>query len=226
MDHINNQQPDLGVLELFIRQQSGALGFIENWNTNIAGKQAIGKYIAQHLIKEDVLVFDAGSTSYEIAKAVVHHSAGAQRVITNNLAISLYLASCKNNCMLLGGDIDPYHFCTLPKGPQIDLPLNVSWQGILTAAAVSITDTGIGIRGRKPDQFSYKQALLKSATTKVVAIDHTKWTLPFDGQNEFHVFESNIHIVVDTLPEIVEGSEVNIRDLCRKFGYNLHVAAI
>jgi len=216
-------------LDDYLRNDSGASAFVESLDTNWAGKSAIAKYIAEHFTMDESLVLDAGSTSYEIAKNIALDADRNKslHIITNNLAASLCLASVNISCSIIGGEVDPLHFCTLPS-PQVDEFLRQqyakSFTSIITAAAIVISDNGIDIRARKSAQFDYKRALLGSASTKVIAVDHTKWMLPFDGEHMFHVAATDIHLVVDKIPEFELLPPNRIRELCDRMGYQLHVA--
>jgi hypothetical protein len=129
-------------------------------------------------------------------------------------------------CTLLGGVVDTAHFCTLPDiglTSISQMSQGQPYQAIITAAAISLSADRIAIRARKPDQFGFKQALLKAAFTKIVAVDHTKWLLPFDGQHEFPVLEPGVHLVIDEDLQGGPQGSLSINDVCQRLGYHLHV---
>ena len=213
--------------ETFIQESSNATAFLESWGINHSGKKAIGEYVAANMIDQGVLVLDAGSTSYEVAKSIAYKNEGntGLRILTNNIPALLVLMLAGIDCSLIGGQLDPLHFCTLPgleNAVFADSMGTEEWTAIVTAASLKFSDTGISVLARRPDQFAFKGLLLETAAKKIVLIDHTKWHLPFDGQYSFELTGTKIDFVVDRLlQDSTEDSD--FADAIHRCGYCLHI---
>jgi DeoR/GlpR family transcriptional regulator of sugar metabolism len=171
---------------------------------------------------------DAGTTAFEVVNALARRRAGGPNELhTNNLAVLISALHFQMPCKLLGGPVDPSHLCTLPDfTPDVlktFLPAG-EFQTVVTAASVRVSGTGITIRARRPDQFTFKKSLLALARYKTIAIDHTKWTDPFDGQFEFEVPLAGVRIVVDKLPPASTGGP-GLAATCSNAGVELHVSS-
>jgi hypothetical protein len=151
-------------------------------------------------------------------------------VLTDNLAVASCMLTAGVKCTIIGGEIDPSHYCTLPTTSLAELPGMLGAglsQAVLTAAAISVKAGSIAVRARRPDQFRFKQEVLRLATDKILAIDHTKWTEPFDGRYSFDLTGGGIQFVVDSiLKEPTYPAAKELAAACEKLNYSLHVAQV
>jgi DeoR/GlpR family transcriptional regulator of sugar metabolism len=219
----------IGSLAQALRDRTCGEAFVASDAVNSTGKRAIADYIAHNMAREPRLLLDAGSTSLLIAESIVKQarSVDGLHIVTNNLAVTMYLLANGIPSSLLGGPVDANHLCTLPADATavIEAFQGRSYQAIVTAAAIRLAPQAILIRARRPDQFEFKCHVLGTASTRVIAVDHTKWTTRFDGEHEFPIpAVPGMHVVVDADSASASGEPGPVRALCERLGHHLHVA--
>ena len=191
-------------LDHFLDSSPLGAAFRENWTVNAEGKRAIATYIAEQLVGNQNIALDAGSTSYEVAKAIALHTSPwrPENVVTTNIAVALLLPLFNIPCHLVGGPLDPLHLCTLPtpRSCSVALPATMSFVGVLSGASANIQDPELVLRFRRPDQLPFKKRLMRLSSPVFCGIDRSKWELPFDGIHELKVSAHHLVLVVDQHP--------------------------
>jgi DeoR family transcriptional regulator, glycerol-3-phosphate regulon repressor len=80
------------------------LGYEARRNLAAIEKQLIGKHTAAQIPDNSSLFINIGTTTEEVARALVHHQ--GLRVITNNIHVATILAPCaKIDVIILGGEV-------------------------------------------------------------------------------------------------------------------------
>ncbi len=144
--------------------------FVIRTHENLAEKQAIGKFAAEHFIEEgDVIGIDSGSTTLEVARnlpnfplTVVTHSMAAARIVAHNKLHSL---------IMLGGVLQ--HGANCFCGPQAITALQMlylnklflSTSGLLLPYSLSCDNL--------PDA-EVKRALISSSRQIILCMDSSK----------------------------------------------------
>lgn len=204
----------------FLRRVARPAAFLESSEVNNLGKVAVAKYVIEHLLSETSIILDAGTSSFETAKLLISkRNASEYTIFTNNLAIMLLMSHGPAACHIIGGEVDPSHYCTLPSLNEAlgTVPPDVS-RAIVTAASIRVRDGILLIRARKPHQFALKQHLFFRKGSVILVADHTKWTAPFDGTYEFLVERRDIDVLTD------ESTPLSVIDAVRTAGFRVHVA--
>lgn len=198
--------------------------FATSARLNPDGKRKAARQAALLVRGAQQLIVDAGSTGLETALALEREALSL--VLTNNVPAALVLSRRGFPVQLVGGRIDHDHECTLPSASDTATLLqNVqSAAALLTAAAVVLTESGLAIAARRPDQFGFKRMVLEKASQCILVIDHTKWSSRFDGESRLLLPRMQLTVVVDAAPPTLAGKMAELEAACQHQNYQLIVA--
>ncbi len=176
---IRNDINHLAELGVIVKTHGGALSPSKVFNFEVPAaakslrnrkeKEAIGK-LAASLIKDgDVIMIDAGSTTFEVAK---HIKAQDVTVITNDLQIAYYLTENTNvKTIVAGGTCAPDVFTLV--GIQTCRFIESLHADKLFLGCDAI-DFSFGITNRTLEEVGVKQAMLQSSEQIIAVADASK----------------------------------------------------
>ncbi|NLU10945.1 MAG: DeoR/GlpR transcriptional regulator [Tepidanaerobacter acetatoxydans] len=165
---------------LIIKIHGGALTINHNFSNeipykakfslNVEAKKKIGKAAAKIIEDNDVVIFDAGSTTVEVAA----HLCDVKNVtaITNDINVAMVLANNPNISLIVTGGILQKSVYTLtgPTAEDFLSTVHVN-KTFLGADAISID---YGITNRTMLEIPIKKAMIKAAEEVIVVADYSK----------------------------------------------------
>ena len=162
-------------------------------------RKVMAQELATLATSYETVILDAGTTALLVAEAVMANAAPKPTlIVTPNLAVSLVLGADSLPCVQLAGLVDDLHLCVIPEPAQVNQILRESCRGeslfILTGAAFRVSQSGLDVRARRPDQFGFKCAAVALASHVVVVAEYPKFYLPFDGQYAFTLVPPTAHV--------------------------------
>ncbi len=165
---------------LIIKTHGGALSINHNFSSeipyakkfgiNVESKKEIGKAAAKLIEENDVVIFDAGSTTLEVAT----HLPNVKNVtaITNDIKIAMVLAPNPNISLIVTGGMLQKSVYTLV-GPMTEDFLSTVHvnKTFLGADALSVD---YGITNRTMQEIPIKKAMVEAAEEVIVVVDYSK----------------------------------------------------
>ncbi|MDD3470080.1 MAG: DeoR/GlpR family DNA-binding transcription regulator [Thermoguttaceae bacterium] len=137
---------------------------------NLLGKQAIAAEAAKLVENGDTIILDSGTTTLELARCLTEHE--RLTIVTNDLAIALFLESFPNiHVILSGGTLYRNYHCTIgPPGQRMMRELRVdkammSVSGLSAAYGAGTADLQLA---------ETKRTMISIARQTIVLCDHRK----------------------------------------------------
>lgn len=151
------------------RRINGEIPYSSKFQKNVTEKRLIGKEAAQLIENNDVIILDAGSTTFEIAKNIYQKNV---TVITNDLKIGMECANNpKINLIMTGGALEPLVY-TLMGDETVRFLSNIYVDKLFLGC--DAYDLQTGISNRTLQEISIKKTMIASAKEIILVTDHTK----------------------------------------------------
>lgn len=149
---------------------SNEIPYVKKFSQNVEVKKKIGRAAAKLIEDNDVIIFDSGSTTIEVAA----HLANVKNVtaITNDIKIAMVLAHNPDVTLIVAGGILQKSVYTLLGSVAEDFlsTLHVN-KTFLGADALSID---FGITNRTMNEIPIKKAMIEAAEEVIVVADSSK----------------------------------------------------
>lgn len=176
-------------------------------NVNKDKKKQIGKFAAQTINDNDIIILDAGTTTLEVAKNIKSKNI---TVITNDLIIATEIASKGSIELIVVGGILEKGVYTLTGSRAVDFLKKLHVNKVFLGA--DAVDIDFGISNRSISEVALKLAMNNVADENIVVADSSK----------FHkkLFHNIIDLKeVDTL--ITDEHDLKIEEYMQKFGHKV-----
>lgn len=134
-------------------------------------KAAIAQEAAQLVVNGNTVILDSGSTTYEIAVALRHHS--DLTVLTNDLRIAKYIAGLHSFRLLVAGGelLGSVYTLTGQSTVEFIRGYAADW----TFLGADGVDAEAGVTNTNTLEVSIKRAMISVAHATVVVADHSKF---------------------------------------------------
>ncbi len=134
-------------------------------------KRRIGQQAARLVGDGDVVILDAGSTTFHVATQL--RGKRDVTVVTNDLKIAVELASFHSLTVITAGGVLQHDSFTQlsPQTEEFFRGIHVNW-AFLGADAV---DLNHGVSTRTLQAVAVKQAMIEAATEAILLVDHSKF---------------------------------------------------
>ena len=176
---IRNDINNLAELGVIVKTHGGALSTSKVINFEVPAaakslrnrkeKEEIGVMAASLINDADVIILDAGSTTFEVAKNI---KAKDVTVITNDIQIAYYLTeNTKIKTIVTGGTCAPDVYTLV--GIQTSKFIDMLYADKLFLGCDAI-DFNYGITNRTLEEIAIKQAMISSSEKVIAVVDSTK----------------------------------------------------
>ena len=163
---------------LLLKTQGGAISVLGKMDfetpalvknmINADAKKRIGEMAAAMISDNDVVIFDSGTTTLQIASAITKKNITA---ITNDLKIAIVLAEKGINLVMPGGTVNPSVY-SMTGTETVDFFRKIRANKLfLGVDAIDIRD---GITNRTFTEIGVKKAMIEAAEKKIAVFDHSK----------------------------------------------------
>ncbi len=136
---------------------------------NKTEKQKIGKHASKFIEDGDIIILDAGSTTFEIAKNINIKNV---TVLSNDIKIAMELAHKKNIDLLVSGGYlnGPVYTLTGSQSVNFFKSLHVN----KTFLGCDALDLSFGISNRTYEEIEIKKAMIEAADEVIMVADSSK----------------------------------------------------
>lgn len=153
--------------------KSNEAKFEDRQTENLDEKIRIGQYISSLIRNNDCIILDSGTTTLQIAKSLnERQDLDDLTIVTNDINLAIVFKDNQNvNVIVTGGTL--YHGSFMLNGPITDETLgNLNVDKVILATPALDTETGLN----HFDELlvATKKVMIKTARTRIVAVDHTK----------------------------------------------------
>lgn len=135
---------------------------------NADEKKKIGEAAAELISDNDVVIFDSGTTTLQVASAIVKKNITA---ITNDLKIAIVLAEKGINLVMPGGTVTPSVY-SMTGTETVDFFRRIRANKLFLG--VDAIDIKEGITNRTFTEIGVKKAMMEAAEQKIAVFDHSK----------------------------------------------------
>ncbi len=178
--------------------------YIEKRIKETEAKNKIAKLCAKLVKKGNVVYLDAGTTTYEVAKAIVDiHNL---TIITNDLEIAKLLLTSTANLIVCGGSIQKSTGSmvgALANQIMEDMRVDVAFLGAQTI------DDRYNVLTPTIDKAILKQTVCKNSKEKYLVVDSSK----FGGQALIKINDLSSYTAVITNKQLSPEEEKNLREM-------------
>ncbi|MDD4781727.1 MAG: DeoR/GlpR family DNA-binding transcription regulator [Tissierellia bacterium] len=136
---------------------------------NKAAKQNIGVYASKLIEDGDIIILDAGSTTFEIAKNINNTNV---TVLSNDVKIAMELAHKKNVNLLISGGYLNGPVYTLTGSQSVNFFKNIHVNK--TFLGCDALDLDFGISNRTYEEVEMKKAMIEAAEEVIMVADSSK----------------------------------------------------
>jgi len=150
--------------------QLGEAPFERRMRENAEAKQSIARHLAATIRNGDTLIFDTGTTTSFLARALLRHE--RLTVITNSTDAARILAPVGGNRVFLaGGEVRGDGGAVLGSAATEFVARFSAAHAVISAGAIDIS----GVMDFDPDEADFARAVLARGSRRVVLTDHTKF---------------------------------------------------
>ncbi|MEB5835445.1 DeoR/GlpR family DNA-binding transcription regulator [Pantoea dispersa] len=148
-----------------------ALPYVEKAQLNMHAKQSLGRYAASLVQDGQVVYLDAGTTSYEIARALGDQA--SLTVLTNDFTIAAWLMRHSHITLFhTGGKVDKRHIASVGAMAATALAAFNIDLAFLSASAWDVTH---GLSTPDEDTLLVNQAVLAASAQRYLVADSSKY---------------------------------------------------